>query len=229
MSYATLPSHLAPDFAFPEVADNRVIRVEFESGDIQMWPKWRQGIRKWTLQWNHATKDQAQELRAFFLAHLGPLTPFYISLPDTVPAPAAQVDVEFVQSGRLAQRTLVVAKTWAGGASKETDIGDSAKTVVCPASHVLRVKVGILPRSATGAYIYVGTSVSDLHRQGGIVTDQWTEPDSGYDTGGAAPPSSNNFTESPLVNVLEDSISFEQNFIDDYTIKAAVIENPEAS
>lgn len=207
-TYRTLP--ITPQFVLQEDPDPQVHRVEFNTGDAQEWPAYHGTIRGWLLQWAVGTWDETEQLKAFLRYHNGATTPFEWELQSNnpIPRPYKAPEVTLKAGGSTGARTIYVAYTLSDG-TNETPRSYRYATLTLAAGSTIVVRSQPFPESITQANVYVGTSSSDLKLQTPAITDHrigWTEPPTGYATGGANPPSTNAVTETVLVYAIEDTL-----------------------
>jgi phage-related protein len=207
--YETLP--IEPQFDLEEDPQFSVREMEFQSGDVQVHPRFHKERRSFMLQWQVATEDEQEKLRGFILAHSGAETAFLWDRQSDmiVPRPYMGPRVDVKEGGVPGARGLYVAYSW-GGTAGETLESYRKRGINLAAGELLMVYVKPFPENVTYATVYVGTAVDALKAQADTITDPtiaWAEPTSGYDTGGAAPPTSNTLTEALLVWAVEDTLS----------------------
>lgn len=213
MSYETLPTDLRPHLTMEEDVDPRINETEFQTGDKQVWPQDHLIPRVWMWQWSPLNEDEIERLTSFIRAHAGAQTPFYWEPVDTDPIPRPYMGpaLEKKTGGSVGSRTLYAAYTWSDG-SNETTPSAVVTSISLASTETIKATTKPFPEGVTEAIVYVGTSstYANLHKQTpviSVVADGWAEPATGYDSGGAAPPTTNTLTETPLVYAIEDSLS----------------------
>jgi hypothetical protein len=133
---------------------------------------------------------------------------FYYVPADKKTPPCNSPSMAQTAGGALGARTRYAAFTWSDASDNETTIS-AAVAMNVSANYLLRVTIPIFPRNVTKAWVYVGTSSSALHKQATAITTgsgTWTEPVGGYDAGGAAPPTTNGFTETVTARFENDTL-----------------------
>jgi len=224
MSYKTLP--VTPDFAEDFVDTYSFIVTKFQDGSSQVRPRWHKPRRSWELHWNALSEDEVEQLKSFVRYHYGAKEAFYYSLQEKIPRPYKAPTLGYKAGGALGSRTLYAGYTWADD-SNETTISVQTDSISLSDGYILTVRVPSFPAGVTQAKIYVGTSSSALHLQSDTITDSgglWTEPTSGYATGGDSPPSSNTLSESVLVLADSDNIEAEKISASAWRAKLKVLE-----
>jgi phage-related protein len=208
MSLETFP--ILPQYVLQEEAKANNVRMEFQTGDVTVWPLYHKLTRSWRLRWNVGSEDEAEKLKAFLRHHKGAETAFQWQRQPNNPLPRPYLApiVEEKTGGSTSPRTLYVGYSWSDG-SLET--ASSYKVAVVPLTTNITIQVTTqpFPEHVTEARVYVGISASALKLQTPVITDPdigWTEPATGYDTGGAAPPSTNAMTETVKIYAREDSL-----------------------
>ena len=61
--YETFP--ITPQFVLDEDARFDTVRTEFQTGDVEVWPRYHKPTRSWRLIWNVGSQDEAEKLKAF--------------------------------------------------------------------------------------------------------------------------------------------------------------------
>lgn len=165
--------------------------------------------RLYRLTWAQRTRIlsplDAEKLRSFYRAHVGPSRPFYYGRPDPIARPWYEPSLSLRAEGWEAARTVYVGYTWAGDAG-ETQISLNIATLSVPANHQVDVILPRFPTNVTRAHIYIGASADLLYKQAQAVSQSggtWLEPSGGYVTGTSLPPSSNTLAETLLVTFRE--------------------------
>jgi hypothetical protein len=218
MTYETLPASLAPHQIGDESSGIMTQRTVFQTGDVQEWPRFHRGRRSWPWSWKVSTESEAEQLKAYIKAHRGAETPFYWTRPTREPLPRPYIapTLEKKTGGSVGSRgALYVAHTWSDETS-ETAPSFMVGAIALATDEIITATTLAFPTNVTEAIIYVGTSATyaNLKKQTPVITDPtigWHEPATGYDTGGAAPPTSNAFTETVLVYCIEDSLQTQKN------------------
>jgi hypothetical protein len=208
---ATFP--LTPEFSYVVVPQFSTLSTRFESGHVQLRAKIAKPRRSWKLQWKIATPDEAEQLNAFYCEMVGAAGTFDYVPSDPIPRPYSAPTMGSSTSGALGSRTRYAKFSWAD-ASNETTPSVGYGTLAIGANNVLTVTVPTFPTNVTKAWVYVGATSAVLCRQATAITTSagtWTEPDEGYDTGGASPLTTNALTETVSVHFAEDSLEIVQN------------------
>ena len=225
MSYETFP--ITPEFVWVEQASYNTLKTEFESGHVQLRAKWPKARRRWILNWNTATPDEAEQLRAFARDMLGAATPFWYETVDKIPRPYSAPVASQVSGGSLAQEAQrVCGFTWSDSSGNETQISLNTDTITPSANYYLTVTVPEFPANVDQAYVYVGISeedISSLKKQttpittsGGTLT--LSDSPDGYNTSGDEPPSANSLSETVLVHFGNDLIQVDKIHATWYTM-----------
>lgn len=220
----TLP--ITPELPLDVEYENYTIRSEFQNGVFQTRAQWPRPRRRWALRWNVATVDEAEVLQAFYRDHRGPASPFYWTPGEKVPRPYAGPVLGQSVGGALGARTRYVAFAWAT-ASTETTQSYVTSTLAVSASYLLTATVPLFPKGVDRAWVYVGATSVTLCRQATAITTTggtWTEPTGGYDSGGAAPQTTNGLVETVTVCFDEDSMRFSKTSGVAWTATARLIE-----
>lgn len=206
MSSETFP--ITPEFAWVETINYPVIKTPFESGTVQLRARHSKGTRHWTLRWNHATVDEAEQLEAFANEHVA--DSFSYTVADKKARPYAAPTLAQVAGGALGSRTRYAKFTWSDSSDNETLACVNSDSLAISANYLLTVTVPEFQENVTKAWVYVGPSDSVYYKQVTAITTSagtWTEPAGGYATGTDSPPTTATFTETATVHFLEDSIS----------------------
>lgn len=220
MSTATFD--ITPDWVFPEEYNYRGISTRFEDGYIQTRPAWRTPRRRWTLNWRNAPATTAEQVKAFVRDMNGAGESFYYTVTASkLPRPYLGPTCSHTSGGSLPQRTRYAKYSWATtGMATTVSVNSTSRTVL--ANYLLTVTVPEFPAGVTFANVYVSADDSTFNLQADTITTSggmWTEPETGYDAGGAEPPTSNTFEEQALVYCVEDSLETAKRFADYYDIR----------
>ena len=220
--YETWPLH--PEYPWSEIYQYDVLTSPANYGIIKRRARNQRARRSWRFINRNAFSDEAEVFRAFVRDHAGGSRPFYIEVPDVVPRPWMAPTLGVTTGGNIpSQRTLYVGYTWQG-VSGETPICYNIDSITVPANYKLTVTVPVFPRGVTAAGVYVGVSANDLKYQG-VISESggtWTEPDAGYNTSGANPPSVNSLSETVLVTLADNEAT--KNAAGRWTLSATFVE-----
>lgn len=203
MSYETVPVLPLIEAEEPEFLETV---WEFDDGSRQSRAQYHRERRSWNLKWPAIKKADLEKLRSFVVRHKGAALPFYLELVDPVAPPWAVEEVKRKDGGALGNRNLYVGCTWSDG-TYETTISETVRALYVADGKVLTVLVPDFPSGVDRAYVYVGTSASALKQQTPalfVSGGSWGEPTTGYSTGGAAPPTTNQLEDTPLVLAVDN-------------------------
>jgi hypothetical protein len=144
---------------------------------------------------------------------VGGATPFWYDVSDKIPRPYSGPTMGQTAGGALGARVRYAKFTWSDSSDNETTESVAYGTLSVSANYLLTCTIPAFPPNVDKAWVYVGATADTYKKQATAITTSegtWTEPGSGYDTGGDAPPSSNALSETVLVHFQEDSISVEK-------------------
>lgn len=207
MAYETFP--LNPQFSYTMQPNFRTLQTPFDSGHIQTRAMWTQPRRHFMLAWVAAFPSEAETAQSFYREHCGPADPFYFTSPDPISRPFAAPALGYTSGGSLGDRTRYASFAWGNSSDQSTTVCVNTGILALLNGQRLTVTIPEFPAGVDRAYVYVGVTTSLLKKQPTTITvseGMWTEPSTGYDSGGAAPPAANACEETVLVHFLEDAL-----------------------
>lgn len=155
------------------------------------------------------TRAARDYVESFFHRVNGPAGRFYFAWPECVPSPEdAGPTLEAVVSGAQAERSITVRYVWKN--AQGTTAPSPTSTLLVPANSLVKVTLPVYPSGTTQAVIYAAQGAPGAEQEQTVLTGlrTWTQPDAALLLATADPPTANTATESPLCQLVGDSLRF---------------------
>lgn len=224
MSYEYWP--VEPQDVFVEELNRPTLSHRFSSGEPQLATRWPRELRRFTLSWSNASRSEVEIMRAFSYAHTGPAELFLFAHHAKVAPPFAGPVLSKALGGTSESgRVVYVRYTWSDGTDETTP--SAARSITVGAGLLVVAHVPFFPAGAVEARIYCGANATSMTRQTNRIRNsgvQWTEPITGYTTGGAALPTTNGLAEDVLVRLADASIATTKQFVNSYAVQVMLNE-----